>query len=387
MSSVRTIAVVTGTRAEYGILKPLLKKIKAARGLRLQLLVTGMHLLPRYGYTADEIKRDGFVVDATVPMYRGRQTKANYYTNAMALGIKNFSTIFSKEKPDILVVLGDRPEPLAATLAAAFFKIPIAHIQAGDRTDSRDIDESIRHAITRFAHLSFPATAKAKARLIKSGEEGFRVYNIGALGVDSILAEPRVPKENIFKRYGLNSREPLVVCMFHPIHLRPERAGRDMREILEALRAKKIQTVVIFPNNDAGNGDIIKQIEKYRMVTRLKFFPSLPHGDYINLLRHSAVFLGNSSSGIIETPTLKISFVNIGDRQKSRERAGNVVDAAPNRKSITRALEKALYDRTFLKRVKNCANPYGRGEASARLVKLLATIKINQRLLEKRITY
>ena len=236
MAQKRKICVVTGARSEYGLLKPLLARVKESTRLDLKLLVTGMHLLPEFGLTVNEIKGDGFRVHTRVPMYTGNSRRPDYYTDALALGVKNFTRVFLKDRPNILVVLGDRPEPLAAVLSASFLNIPIAHIQGGDRTEAGDLDEYIRHAITRFSHIHFTATAKAKRRLLKSGEESWRIHYVGGLGVDSILAEPRVKKAELFAKFNVSTSEKLIVCLFHPIHLRPNAAGQEMKNDLEALK-------------------------------------------------------------------------------------------------------------------------------------------------------
>lgn len=387
MARKRTVCVVTGARSEYGLLKPLLVRIEQSTRLALKLLITGMHLLPEFGLTINEIKKDGFRIHARIPMYAGNSKCPDYYTDALAVGVKNFSQSFINDRPNILVVLGDRPEPLAAVLSASFLNIPIAHIQGGDRTEASDLDEYIRHAITRFAHVHFPATAKAKMRLVKSGEEPWRIFNVGALGVDSLLAEPRATKAELFKKFNLSDSEKLIICLFHPIHLRPSVAGREMKNVLESLKEMRVQSIVIFPNNDAGNQKIIAQIQKYAKLPFIQAFPSLPHSDYVNLLRHADVLVGNSSGGIIETPTLKIPFVNVGDRQKARERSTNVIDVAARTREIAQAIGKSLYNKRFISRVAKCKSPYGKGGASREIVARLESVALNRALLEKKITY
>ena len=272
-------------------------------------------------------------------------------------------------------------------MSASFLNIPIAHIHGGDRTEAGDLDEYIRHAITRFSHLHFAATAKAKSRLIKNGEDPWRVHHVGSLGVDSLMSEPRLTKAEVFKKFNLATSEKLIVCLFHSIHLRPNAAGQEMKNVLEALKKVNIQSVVIFPNNDAGNQKIITQIKKYAALPFIQAFPSLPHNDYVNLLRYAAVLAGNSSGGIIETPAVKIPFVNIGDRQKARERSTNVLNVKVRQRDIVHAIEKSLFEKRFLVRVKKCKNPYGHGGASNKIIKLLESVKINSILLQKKLTY
>lgn len=387
MTKKRKIAVVTGTRAEYGILKPLLERIKSSKKLELQLIVTGMHLLAKYGLTINEIKRDGFKINKKIKIYIGNQNNPEYYGKALARGINQFIKTFSKVKPNILVIFGDRLEPLAGVMAASFLKIPIAHIHGGDRTESTDVDESIRHSITRFAHIHFTPTSKTRLRLVKMGEESWRIYKVGALGLDSVIYEKLLTKNELFQKFQLSPNRKLIICLFHSIHLQPERAGKDMREILEAIKKLKIQTIIIYPNNDAGSQSIITEIKKYKHLPFIKVFPSIFHKDYINLLRYTDVFLGNSSSAIIESPSFKIPVVSIGDRQKARERANNIINVNPSQKDIAKAIKKSLYDEKFLSGVKKCSNPYGDGKTSERIIKLLEEIKIDKQLLQKKLTY
>jgi UDP-hydrolysing UDP-N-acetyl-D-glucosamine 2-epimerase len=383
----RKITVVTGTRAEYGILKPLLEEIRKSNNLKLKLIVTGMHLLKRYGLTINEIKRDGFKVEKIVKMYFGNEKDSEYHGRALGKGIRNFTKVLSGIKPDILVVLGDRLEPLAATLAAATLKITIAHIHGGDKTDSGHIDECIRHTITRFAHIHFAPTKKCKERLIKMGEEGWRIHNVGALNLDTILRSPKIKKEILFKKLELNLNPKIILCIFNPVHLEAERMGEQMCEIIKALKELKIQTVIIYPNNDAGSQDIIKEIKKVKNLSFIKIFPSLFHTEYISLLKYADVLIGNSSSGIIEAPAMKLPVVNIGSRNVGREHAQNVIFVEANKNKIIKAIKKALYDKKFRKIIQRSKNPYGDGKTSNRIIKILSKIEIDKKLLQKKITY
>lgn len=383
----RKIVVVTGTRAEYGILKPLLEKIRGSKDLELKLIVTGMHLLEKYGLTVNRIDEDGFGIDTEVQMYSRDESNPVYHGKALAKGVDGFTEILLEVKPDILVIMGDRLEALAATLAAATLRVPIAHIHGGDKTDSGHIDESIRHSITRFAHIHFPPTDKCADRLAKMGEEPWRIHRVGALGLDTVVNQHPVPKEELSAKLGLNPCEPIIVCIFHPVHLEKDTAGQQMHEIFEALKELKIQTVIIYPNNDAGSQDIITEIEKHRGSPLMKVFPTLPHLQYISLLKHADVLVGNSSSGIVEAPSLKLAVINIGSRNVGREHAENVIFIDPSKNEIIRAIQTALYDENFKEKIRQCENPWGDGKTSGRIVKVLGEIEINKKLLQKKITY
>ncbi len=384
----RKIAVITGTRAEYGILRPLLEKIRTSEKLELLLLVTGLHLLERYGHTIDEIIADGFEVTASIEMYREELFGSeSYHGKALARGITGFTEVFMKYRPEMVVVFGDRLEPLAAALAASMLRLPLVHIHAGDKTDSGHIDESVRFAISRFAHLLLAATQEHANRLIRMGEEPWRVHDVGALGLDSILGLQPLPKSLLYEKYELNENSNLIICLFHPVHLEKEQAGAQMHQIMEAIVELQLQTLVIYPNNDPGSQDIIAEIERYRGISFIKIVPNLPHDEYISMLRHADVLIGNSSSGIIEAPSLKLPVINVGSRNVGRTHAENVIFVDPIKKEIVKALKKALHDEEFLKLVHDCSNPYGDGKTSERIMKILEEIKLDDKLLRKQVTY
>jgi len=386
----RRIGVVTGTRAEFGILKPLLKKIEEDKNLDLKLLVTGMHLLKKYGSTINEIKDSGFDISATIDMY-DENLNPDYHGKSLARSIEKFTNVLLKIKPDILIVLGDRLEALAATLAAAILKIPIAHIQGGDKTDSGHIDESIRHSITRFANIHFTATQEHSKRLIKTGEESWRIFKVGSLGLDSIIGLEAIDENKLSKKTGINVLKPLIICLFHPVSIEVDSIGEQIKEIMESIDELKIQSIIIYPNNDVGSEKIISEINKYDNKPLMKIVPNLSHFEYISLLKyageHQGVLVGNSSSGIIEAPSFKLPVINIGARNVGREHAENAIFIEPKKRDITEKIEMALYNEEFRKKVKHCVNPYGDGKTSERIVKVLNEIVIDKKLLQKKITY
>lgn len=384
---IKNIAVVTGTRAEYGILKPLLKKIKNSPDFKLELVITGMHLLRRYGLTIKEIEHDGFKTDKKVIMYDQAEGRDRYYGESLARGIKNFTKIFLKIRPDILIVLGDRLEPLAAALAAANLVIPIIHLHGGEKTDSGHIDESIRHALTRFSHIHLVATKKCRERLLKMGEESWRIFNVGALGLDSILNYSKISRQELFKKFKLDYKQKFILFVFHPVFNEAGKIGRQTKEALSALEQLKLQSIIIYPNNDAGAKDIIKEINKYKNLPFIKIYPNLNHEDYAGLLNQADILLGNSSSGIIEAPSLKLAVVNIGLRNTGREHADNVIFVKPKKNDIVKAVSTALVDKKFKIKLKRCRNPYGDGKTAARIIKILKKIKLDKKLMVKLITY
>lgn len=383
----KRIAIITGTRAEYGIFKPLLKAINESKNLELKIIVSGMHLLEEHGMTIDEIKKDGFHIDTIVRMYGKEKGNNTYHSKALGIGIINISKALFKIKPSVVVVFGDRLEALAGALAAATLRIPIAHIHGGDKDDTGHIDEGIRNSISQFAHIHFTATKKHTQRLTRMGEESWRIFRTGALGLDSILNTQSIPKKVLFRNLGIDDNKKTILCIFHPNNLEVKFAGKQMHEIMKAISQLRIQTVVVYPNNDAGSQDIISEIKKYNHLSFVKSFPSLEHDIYINLLKQVDVMIGNSSSGIIETPSLGVPVVNIGIRNSTREHGRNVIFVQPKRKEIANAIKKALYDKKFLTLARRKQDIWGNGTASKKIIMTLNQIKIDRKLLFKLKTY
>jgi UDP-N-acetylglucosamine 2-epimerase (non-hydrolysing)/GDP/UDP-N,N'-diacetylbacillosamine 2-epimerase (hydrolysing) len=380
----RKVAVVTGTRAEYGILKPVLRAIKSHPRLNLILIVTGMHLSKEFGYTIKEIIKDGFKIDAKVEMLHKEDTRAAMAKSIGKCVIK-MTEVLEKTKPDLLVLLGDRAEMLAGAVAASYMGIPIAHLHGGEVSGS--IDDSIRHAITKLAHIHFPATQRSAERIIKMGEDPSRVFVVGAPALDTILNEKLPEPAELSRKYGVDLSKPILLVLQHSVVTECEDAADQIKETLEAIVELKHQTILIYPNADAGGRRMVKVIKKYEKYPFIKSFKSLPYKDYLGLMSVASVMIGNSSSGIIEAPSFHLPVVNIGSRQNGRERSTNVIDVGYDRKKIIKAVEKALYDEEFRKNVRKCKNPYGDGKAGERIAKILAEIKITPELLQKKITY
>ena len=382
----RKITVVTGTRAEYGILYPVLKEVEAKPGLELSLVVTGAHLSHEFGYTVKEIEDDGFSIDARVDMLLSDDSLESM-AKAVGLGILGMARAWGQSKPDIIVVLGDRVEPLAAAIAGAYMNIPLAHIHGGD-SPRGGLDEYARHAITKLTHIHFPATKVSAERIIKMGEDEWRVHVVGSPALDVILNEPLISSEVLAKKLGLDSSRPLILLVQHPLTTEVENAAGQMRETLRAIVEAGYPAIAMYPNSDAGGRRMIEVIKEYE--TRypfIKALKSLPRREYLSLMKAASVLVGNSSSGIIDAPSLGLPVVNIGTRQEGRERGRNVIDVGHSKSEVTRAIEKALTDGDFLEEVKQCQTPYGDGKAGQRIAEILSKIKITPELIQKKITY
>lgn len=383
---IKKIAVVTGTRAEYGLLYPVMRAIQENPELDISILATGMHLSPEHGYTINEIEKDGFAIDSAVDMLLSNDTGVSM-AKSLGIGIIGISQAFEQIKPDIVLVLGDRSEPLAAAIAALCMNIPIAHIHGGDTMTGGVIDSSIRHSITKFAQIHFPATEESAERIKKLGEEPWRIHTVGAPGLDTILNTTLLPKEQLIEQYSLNTNEPLLLTIQHPVTTQPENAANEIRTTLEALAELGIQTILVYPNSDAGGRSMIEVIKEYEHLPFLHTFKSLPHIEYLSLLNIADVLVGNSSSGIIEASSFHLPVVNIGIRQEGRQRVDNVIDVPSDKEMIVEAINIALHDENFKQKVNECVNPYGDGKAGLRIAEVLAGIEIDQKLLQKKITY
>jgi len=382
----RKIAILTGSRAEYGLLHPVIKSIKDNPELRLSIIVTGMHLSKEYGFTINEIRKDGFKIDASVDMLLSNDS-GEAVAKSIGIGIIGIAQALKQIRPDLLLLLGDRGEPLAGAIAALYLNIPIAHIHGGDTMTGGVIDSSIRHAITKLTHLHFPATEESAERIRKMGEESWRIHTVGAPGLDTILNTELIPEEKLVKKFSLRPGEPLLLAVQHPITTQPENAAREMQITMEALCELKIQTILIYPNSDSGGRSMIEVIKAYEHLPFMHIFKSLPHIEYISLMNIADALVGNSSSGIIEAPSFHLPVVNIGIRQEGRQRASNVIDVTYEKTKIIEAIRTALYDEKFKQEVNKCVNPYGDGKAGIRIAEVLAGIEINQELLQKKITY
>lgn len=384
--SEKHICVITGTRAEYGILKLIIQKIQASKKLKLSLLVTGMHLLKKYGHTIDIIKKDNIPIIKVIPMYENDGSRKDSLGLSLGNAIINFTIAFNELQPDILLVLGDRYEPLAAVLAATTLSIPIAHIHGGDNVVNGQVDEQIRHSITKFAHIHFPATKKSFERIKLMGEEEWRIFKVGSPTVDIIYQEQLLNKEEICQKLSLNPLEKIVLCIQHSYIIEPTLAGEQMKLTLKVLKDLNLQTVIIYPNNDPGSNLIIDEIESNKGVPNFKIFKNLDRNLYFSLLKNVDLFIGNSSSGLIESPIFKIPVVNIGNRNKGRESAENIVNVPYIYSEIKKGIE-ICFSKEFKKICQNIKNPYGEGKASERIVKILEELHITKDLLIKNLTF
>ncbi len=385
----KKICVVTATRAEYGLLKPLLSRLRGDQRFELQLVVTGTHLDPAFGYTCEEIEADGFSITRKIPiMETGDDGCA--VSRMMANALCGFGAYFKEMQPDMLVILGDRTEMLAIAAAAMNAAIPIAHLHGGELTQGA-VDDSVRHALTKLSYLHFPAAEEYRRRIIQMGEEPERVYNVGALGVENILHEPLLTREELAADADFPARQAYAVVTFHPVTLEQDTARAQAEELLDAMKARDdLFFLITKANADAGGRAVNAMLEQAAAeCENMKLVASLGMKRYLSAVKYAQFVLGNSSSGIIEAPALHVPTVNIGDRQQGRLMAESIIGCEPERASILKAMEAA---QTMHERIRrgdwDYENPYGDGQTSYRITEILAErlktpIDLKKRFYEK----
>lgn len=392
----RKVALFTGNRAEYGLQYPIIKAIDAHPGLDYLLLVSGSHLDEDFSNSTTEIKKDGFRVDREVSIDMQDDTLLAM-AQAIGSGIISISEALDELRPSILVVYGDRFESLAAVIAGTQMGIPTAHIEGGDITEGGALDDNVRHAMTKLAHLHFATNQEAAQRIIAMGEEPWRVTNVGLPAIDIISAGNFAKPAELFERYNLDINRPIVLFTQHSITTEFEAAETQITPTLEALEILAqdgVQIIVTYPNNDAGGKRIVDQIKHWSAagIENVQIHSSLGRYNYHGVLhlaghgRGRGVCVGNSSSGLKETPALGCPAVNIGSRQQGRLRAENVLDVGYNCSEILAAIKKSLYDDDFRSKCNNCHNPYGVGNSGNKIAEILANADLGPGLIQKKMT-
>lgn len=376
------VCFVTGSRAEYGLLKPLIDELKNDNFFKVQILVTGAHLSHEFGLTYKEIEKDGNRIDEKIEMLLSSDTSIGI-SKAMGLGLISFSEAYAKLKPELIVVLGDRFEIFSAVSAALVSKIPVAHLHGGELTFGA-YDESFRHAITKMSHLHFTSTKEYRKRVIQLGENPKTVFNVGALGLDNIKKIKLLSKSDLEKSLSFNLDKPFFIVTFHPVTLENKSAEKQTTELLNALeKFNDYKIIITKPNSDNDGRVIIKLIDEFvnNHKDRVKSFNSLGWLRYLSALKYAEMMIGNSSSGIIEMPLFKKPTVNIGDREKGRIFSESIIQCDPNVTSIVKAIEKGL-DKRFRKFCNVKINTYGNGTTSQKIRMILKKTNL-QSLVKK----
>lgn len=419
MANSKKILYITGTRADFGLMQSVLGALDSCPEFSVELLATGMHLMPQFGNTIEQVRASGYPVHQLDAVFQ----QDNKSSMAAFLGevTRQGTALVESIQPDMILLLGDRAEMLAGAIIGAYMYLPTIHIGGGDNTST--IDNSVRHAITRLAHLHFAATDASRERLVESGESEWRCFNAGAPALDAILDRSWDSREDVYQRLGLESELPVQVVILHPESLHEENAAGQMKLVLDTCLGEEgsykaefngessnasppsraaaeetssdgkspnapnqnqsYQTVVIYPNADAGGRQMIEVIESYRGRTGFSIFPSLPYNDYLHLLKHADLLIGNSSSGILEAPSFGLPVLNVGDRQRGREKAENILDVPFEAKALKEALQKARTDQRFLENARQAQNPYANGGCGRKIVDTLREIEWDDRWLQK----
>ena len=394
----KNIAIFTGNRAEYGLLFPVISAVQKHRSLNYELLVSGAHLDSNFGNTLSEIKRDGFKISKEIKINMSGDTL--YHTaQAIGSGILSVSKALKKIKPDVLIVYADRFEGFSALVAGTQMNLPTIHIEGGDITEGGALDDSIRHAMTKLAHIHFTTNQFATNRVLAMGEEKWRVKTFGFPGIDLIRSKKFNGKKIIKKELNLDFSKPIVIFTQHSVTTEFEKASLQVKPSLAAISKllnDDVQVIITFPNNDAGGKKIIKEIvlwkKKYKSLKNLIIKKSLGRNLYYGVLNlatdieNKVVCVGNSSSGIKETAIFGCPAVNIGTRQKSRLRGNNIIDVDYNKNKIYKAIQKCLFDNSFRKKAYKTDNPYGIGNTGIKIANFLANLKIDKKLLQKKMT-
>lgn len=366
----RKICVVTGSRSEYGLLYWLMDEIRKDPDLTLQVIATGMHLEKKFGMTYRQILKDGFRINAKVSI-RLNSDADEAIARSTGLAIIGLASSYKRLKPDIVVVLGDRFEIFSAATAALLSRIPIAHIHGGEVTEGA-YDDAMRHAITKMANLHFVAHKDYAARVIRMGEDPKTVFNYGAPGLDNLRKLTLMSKKNIERSLNFKIDKDVALVTFHPVTLEKGKAQEHIKNLLKALNRSGLRVVFTMPNADAENNIIFKEIKKYVRANpmRARAFGSLGQLKYLSLMKYAALVVGNSSSGLMEAPSLKIPVVNIGTRQEGRLKAANVIDSGYTADSILRAIRKAT-SKKFRTIAKRTSNPFSKKDTSRNIKRVL----------------
>ena len=377
-NKIRKICVVTGNRSEYGRLKPVMKEIRKNPRLKMILIVTASHILDDFGRTIEMIRKDGFKIDAVSSTIAAGEDLTSM-SKSVGLCTLEMPTLFNLYNPDVVLVSGDRFDILGVVISAVLMNIPVAHMEGGEVSGT--IDESIRHAITKLSHIHFPATVKSAKRIVRMGEKKTLVFNVGCPASDIILSVK--PSPSILKKYNMDKSKPFLLVVQHPVTTEYDFASQQIEETLKAIDDLGIQTIMLYPNVDAGSKTITRVIRTFQREHKLEhvfFYKNIQFEDYISLLSQTSCFVGNSSSGIKETCYFGTPAVNIGTRQNERERGKNVVDVKYDKNSIKKAILGSIrhgkYKPEYI---------YGKGDSAPKIVKILEKIRLDN-IIQKTIT-
>lgn len=384
--SKRRVLGITAIRSEYFLQRPILQAIAAHPNLELELVVTGAHLSPLHDYTVKQIEADGFPIVARIEnlIYSDRDAAR---LKGAASQLQVLTHVVDELRPDWLLVPADREESMTLALCGTYMNIATAHYAAGDRVVG-NADDMIRHAVSRLSHLLLTTHELARERLIKAGEQEWRVHNVGHAGIDRLRSTAELSNSELAHALGVDKiADQFAVIVQHPLTSEIGKAGEQMRETLSAVLALGLQTFISYPNSDPGSSQIVDVIEEYRSDPRVSVFKNIPDPEFVNLLRRATVLIGNSSLGLLEAPYLKLPVINVGRRQSERHHASNVFFVPAEREAIVRQIKAIIEDDETKRRISECENPFGDGHTGGRVADLLANTIIDAALLNKDLSY
>jgi UDP-hydrolysing UDP-N-acetyl-D-glucosamine 2-epimerase len=378
----RKILIITERRADYSRFKPIINLIKKSKRLSYELIVTGSHLLKKHGFTIKEIKKDNIKIHYQIKSFIEKKNINDGESMILALGkiFIEISKIIKKAKPDIILSGFDIGANFALTVAGAHLNIPVAHIQGGEVTGS--IDESLRHAMSKFSNYHLVANNDAKKRLIKMGERRENIFNVGCPSLDALFLEKKIDPHDILKKFKIDVKKKFIIIIQHPVTSEDKHSGKQILETIEAVKKSLLPALFVLPNNDSGHFDIIKVIKK----SRIQWTETLSLSQYSTLLSYARILIGNSSSGIHEAASFKLPVINVGTRQNGRLKPKNIVNADYNRNDIYNKIKFCMSNKKYLKIIKSLKNPYGDGKSSLKIVKILDKIDLTKSM-QKQNTY
>ena len=370
----RKILIITERRADYSRFKPIINLIKKSKKLSYELIVTGSHLLKKHGFTIQEIKKDNIKIHYQIKNFIEKKNINDGESMILALGkiFIEISKIIKKSKPDIILSGFDIGANFALTVAGAHLNIPVAHIQGGEVTGS--IDESLRHAMSKFSNYHLVANNDAKKRLIKMGERRENIFNVGCPSLDALFLEKKIDPPEILKKFKINVKKNFIIIIQHSVTSEDKHSGKQILETIEAVKKSLLPALFVLPNNDSGHDDIIKIIKK----SKIQWTESLSLSEYSTLLSYARILIGNSSSGIHEAASFKLPVINIGTRQNGRLKPKNIINVDYNRHDIYNKIKFCMSNKKYLKTVKSLRNPYGDGKSSLKILKILDKIDLTK---------
>ncbi len=386
MTKKRKILAITGIRSDYDLMSNLFIKLSNDLNIDFGLIVTGAHLEKKYGYSYKEIKKDKIKIIGKVKSYIDGNGLSPRVLSLFKQGSKMVN-IVKKFNPDIVLTMGDREESIVISLIATYLNIPIAHISGGDKVVG-NIDDHIRHAVSKLAHIHFPTSLDSKMRLIMMGENKKNIFNFGNPGLDRLRNEKKITLSDLSKKiqFNINKNEKYFVCIQHSLSSEFKKSYDQMYLTLNCLKKMKIKTIIIYPNSDAGSSGVISAISRFKNVKYFCIKKNLPRNIFVNLLRNARCLIGNSSAGILETPFLGLPSINVGNRQLKRNHANNTIFIPSEKKILIKTISMINNDK-YYKKIAKKSNIFGLGNSSNKIIKVLKSIKINKKLFNKEIIY